>query len=134
MRLSLALGIPLTELQQRTSSRDFTRYLAFFSVEPWPEQRADFNAALVAAVIARCLSESEVDPDAFAPDYWASARARAEEKRRAAAPPPPRGAAAPAAARAQARRAPRRQAAAVAPDRSGRRGPRARRSPESCCR
>ena len=88
MRLSLALGIPLTELQQRTSSRDFTRYLAFFSVEPWPEQRADFNAALVAAVIARCLSESEVDPDAFAPDYWASARARAEEKRRAAAPPP----------------------------------------------
>lgn len=47
-------------------------------MEPWPDQRADFNAALVASVIARCLSESDVTPDAFVPDYWERVRPEPE--------------------------------------------------------
>lgn len=69
--------MPVGELQERVDSREFSEYLAFFSLEPWPDQRADYNAAMLASVLVRVLTDGEPEPSDFLPDYW-SAAARQE--------------------------------------------------------
>ena len=68
--MSLALGVPVRELQARTTSSEFAEYLAFFSREPWPDQRGDYHAALLASVLVRVLTDGEAEPSDFLPDYW----------------------------------------------------------------
>ena len=53
-RLRLALGIPIRELQQRVSGREFAEWLAFERLYGPidPGRRMDLAAALVASVLA----------------------------------------------------------------------------------
>ena len=69
------MGIPVGELQQRVSSKEFTEYLAYFNVEPWPEERADINSASIATLLANIHRDPQKQPTPFGIqdlkiDYW----------------------------------------------------------------
>jgi len=59
------LGIPTRELQHRISSAEFVEYLAYFQVEPWPEERADINTAIIASILANTVRDSKTRPKPF---------------------------------------------------------------------
>lgn len=75
MRLSLALGIPVGELQQRMSSREFAEYLALWRLEPWGDARGDIQAAMIATTIANHLGRKRRRLADFLPD-WLKGRGR----------------------------------------------------------
>ena len=52
------------------SSTEFTQWLAFFSIEPWPEQRQDFNAAYVQTAVIGAATGKPPKPKDLVPDYW----------------------------------------------------------------
>ena len=84
MRLSLALGIPVRELQNRMSSQEFTEYLAYFSVEPWAEERADLNSAMIAALLANAYRNPKAKPQPFTLqdfkiDWWKQTKAPVQQ-------------------------------------------------------
>lgn len=51
-RLSLAMGIPVGELQQRMTSWEFSHWVALYQMDPWGEERADLRNAMVCATLA----------------------------------------------------------------------------------
>lgn len=61
------MGIPLAELQQRVSSRDFAEYWAHHQLEPWGLEREDLRAGIVASTIAN----ANRDPKKRAQPYTA---------------------------------------------------------------
>lgn len=48
------MGIPIRELQQKISAPDFTGYMAFMSINPHGQERADWRSAMLATVFANC--------------------------------------------------------------------------------
>ena len=46
------MGLTVSELLSRCSSSELSEWLAFYSVEPFGELRADFRSAVVACTIA----------------------------------------------------------------------------------
>ncbi len=73
--MSLELGIPVGELQQRVSSQEFTEYLAFFSIEPWSAVREDINNAAIVTMLANAHRDTKAKPQPFnlndfRTDYW----------------------------------------------------------------
>jgi hypothetical protein len=59
-------------------------YLAYFSVEPWPEERADLNNAILATLLANSVPRPKSATRAFEIqdfkiDYWKQAVARQEQ-------------------------------------------------------
>lgn len=70
MKLSLKMGIPLDELQERVSSREFLEYLAHFKLEPWGEEKEDYRTGILASTIAnvfRSKNQRPFQPDDFIP-------------------------------------------------------------------
>jgi len=60
------------ELLGRIDSREFSEWQAFFSIEPMPEQRADYRSGVIASVIAntnRAKNAKPFEPKNFIPDY-----------------------------------------------------------------
>lgn len=76
LRLSIAFGIPLRELQARMGSAEFAEYLALWRLEPWGEARIDTAAATVAATVANHLGRRRRQLRDFLP-AWLQPRARA---------------------------------------------------------
>ena len=67
------LGIPVRELQHRVSAAEFAEYLAYFSVEPWPGERADINTGILASLLANIHKGSKqkyFEISDFRTDYW----------------------------------------------------------------
>lgn len=52
--MSLALGIPVAELQSRMSSREFAEWLAYDRIDPYGQERGDLQAAIIASTTASC--------------------------------------------------------------------------------
>lgn len=55
------------ELLTRLTSRELSEWMAYASIEPFGEQRADLRAALVASVIANANRNPKKQPAAFTP-------------------------------------------------------------------
>jgi hypothetical protein len=53
-RLALALGRTVAELEETMSGRELTEWMAYDSLEPFGEQRADLRSGIVASTIANC--------------------------------------------------------------------------------
>lgn len=72
-RLALALGWPSVAWGlARISSRELTEWREFYRLEPFGEERADYRAALIAAVIANANRRKGQKPFAvkdFMPDF-----------------------------------------------------------------
>ncbi len=68
MTLSLSLGIPLRECLQRIDSQEYAVYRAMYEIDPWGSRRADWQAGVIAAVIANQHATDEslaARPDDF---------------------------------------------------------------------
>jgi len=48
------MGIPIRELQQKISAPEFTGYMAYMTIDPHGEDRADWRSAMIASVFANC--------------------------------------------------------------------------------
>lgn len=51
-RLSLALGRTVNELEQTLGSGELSEWKAYYSIEPFGQERDNWNAAIVAATVA----------------------------------------------------------------------------------
>lgn len=69
LRLSLALHIPIGELQRRVSSREFAEYLALWRLEPWGDARGDIAAAKIACTVANQHSKQRRPLRDFLPSW-----------------------------------------------------------------
>ena len=70
------MGIPVTELQQRMSSREFSEHLAFCQIEPWGEEIEWYRFGLLASVFANCFRGKETRPfrpEDFVPQFMEKA-------------------------------------------------------------
>ena len=59
-------------LQSTITHGEFVRWLAFFQLEPWPEARADWRAAMQAATVANSNRSERTRPYGlkdFLPDW-----------------------------------------------------------------
>lgn len=45
------------EAQQRISAEEFGEWVAFFTAEPWGEERADLRSGIIAATVANCHAQ-----------------------------------------------------------------------------
>jgi hypothetical protein len=74
LRLALALGATVAELQERMERREFLEWLAFYRVEPFGHGRDDLHAAMVLAMLANIHRKEGASPmtvETFVPDFWA---------------------------------------------------------------
>ena len=51
-RLALALGRTVEELLEGIDSAELTEWFAYYQVEPWGEERADWRSAMIARTMA----------------------------------------------------------------------------------
>lgn len=68
----MRMGIPIRELQERISAREFAEYIAFWQLEPWGEEREDYRSALICAVLAnvwRPKGSRDYRPEDFMPKF-----------------------------------------------------------------
>ncbi len=65
----MALGMTVGEMMRRMSCQDYDLWLAYTSVEPIGERRADMRAAMQANVTAAAGGMKTKYAD-FLPDYW----------------------------------------------------------------
>ena len=57
------------------TSAEFTEFLAYFTIQPWPEERADINHAIGAMLLANINRDSKTvrkpfEVQDFIVDYW----------------------------------------------------------------
>lgn len=49
--MALALGRTVAELEEELSARELKEWMAFYSIEPWGEYRADVRSAMVSMLL-----------------------------------------------------------------------------------
>lgn len=62
----------MREAQARVDSQEFAGWLAYWTLEPWGEERADLRAAIVACVIANAFrgkGKRRFKPQDFMPKF-----------------------------------------------------------------
>lgn len=65
-RLGVAMGEPDIEaLQERITSRQFTRWIAFCRIDPFGEQRMDARFAMLITCVARMLGDKNARMEKF---------------------------------------------------------------------
>lgn len=52
MNLALAWGCPVREAQTRCTHAEFLEWCAFYSIQPWGEERADLRIAQLCSIVA----------------------------------------------------------------------------------
>ena len=58
----------VSEMLARMSSRELTEWMAYFTIEPWGEERADLRAGIVASVIANVNRDPRKRPRPYRPE------------------------------------------------------------------
>jgi hypothetical protein len=62
-RLALALGCTVRELLGRLDSQELSEWMAFYSIDPWGDQRGDLrNAMLLAHVVGMMRKRGTMPP------------------------------------------------------------------------
>lgn len=65
----MALGCTVRELLARCTGAELTEWLAYYSLEPFGEERADLRAGIVASTIARANGSKSAKPSDFMPKF-----------------------------------------------------------------
>ena len=65
-RLALALGQPVRQLLASVGSDELTEWMAFYLLEPFGEQRADYRSGVIASTFANAHRADGVKP--FTPE------------------------------------------------------------------
>lgn len=60
--------MPVSELLNRTSSRELTEWMAYAGLEPWGEERADLRMAIIASTIANANRDPKKRRKPFKPE------------------------------------------------------------------
>ena len=47
------------------SSAELTEWMAYFTMEPWGQQQADYRAGVICSVLAKTLGNSDAGPSKF---------------------------------------------------------------------
>lgn len=74
--------MPVGELQQRMSSREFTEWAAYYSLSPFGDERGDLQAGIVASTIANALrteKSKHFRPGDFMPVFEQDGQERSPE-------------------------------------------------------
>lgn len=61
-RLALSLGCTIRELEARMDSREFSEWMAYYSIEPWGEDRADLRTGILASLTANINRKKNAKP------------------------------------------------------------------------
>jgi hypothetical protein len=64
----LALGCTVRELLARTDSQELAEWMAFYQLEPFGDERADYRQALTTCVIANANRDKSKKPTPFTPE------------------------------------------------------------------
>lgn len=62
------MGIPIAELQERVSSREFAEYWAAYQLDPWGPELEDHRTGIVASTIANVNRDPKKRPRPYTPD------------------------------------------------------------------
>lgn len=65
----MALGMSVSEAQQRISSAEFVEWCAYDRLEPYGPERLDYLAAIVCDTIAKTAGVKNTKPADFMPKY-----------------------------------------------------------------
>ena len=63
------MGIPIRELQDRVSSKDFALYQAFDKVDPIGMSRFDMGVGIICQIMAQLQGAKNTKVSDFMPDY-----------------------------------------------------------------
>lgn len=63
------MGRTVGELLDSMSGAELAHWFAYYEVDPWTEDRADWRSGMVCSVIANCLTGSKHGPDDFTPKF-----------------------------------------------------------------
>jgi len=63
----LALGRTVSELEATISVREFEEWIAFYSFEPWGDERADIRSGVIASTVANVHLGGGYSPTDFMP-------------------------------------------------------------------
>lgn len=77
-RLALGLGMTISELRLRMTSRELTDWRAYYHLEPFGEERADLRSGIVASTIANVNRGKDVKP--FSPADFMLFKPKKEEE------------------------------------------------------
>jgi len=61
-KLALALGIPVGEMLRRMTSSELSEWMAYDSLEPFGERRADLRAGIISSLIFNVNRGKNVKP------------------------------------------------------------------------
>lgn len=85
-RLSLAWGIPVTEIEHTVAFRELQQWCQYWTQEPWGTWRDNAHAGLIAATVANSFRGEKRQPftmeDFFLLDSQANEQRRAERAQR----------------------------------------------------
>lgn len=81
-RLSLAWGMPQTEIEQTVSARDLDEMAAYWASEPWGAFRDNIHAAQICALIANVNRKRTTPPFSHEDFMLMNAEERAQKRRR----------------------------------------------------
>ncbi len=68
------MGIPVRELQDRVSSRDFALYRAYDNIDPIGMTRFDMGVGIICKIMAQINGSKGVKVSDFMPDYTGTLR------------------------------------------------------------
>jgi len=60
----------LAEAQARISAREFAEWMAYYTLEPWGQERGDLRAGIVAATIANANRDAKKRKKPFKPQEF----------------------------------------------------------------
>jgi len=63
------LGKTVSQLLAEISSKELTEWMAFYSVEPFGEERSDIRAAIIACTCAQIWSKKKLKVNDFMPKF-----------------------------------------------------------------
>lgn len=78
MCLALRFATP-AEAQARINARDFAEWMAYYQLEPFGQDRADYPASIVAHTVAVCNGAKDSNPSDFMPKFGAETARRATD-------------------------------------------------------
>ena len=68
----------VAEAQDRISAREFAEWIAYGTVEPFGEERADLRAGIIASTVANANSRKKFQASDFMPKFRPRAQTRDE--------------------------------------------------------
>jgi len=83
MRLAMALGWSLHDVQTYMTCAEVRQWRAYDVIEPFGEERADLRAAIVAHTVASCFAGRPQNIEDFMPDFEQETRRQTVEEMQA---------------------------------------------------